>query len=227
MKELRLSEELLLFAIDEKKGVVPLIKASLIKLGLAGAVLYELEDRGKLELDGDRVKVLDEDPTGDSILDKSLKKISASKKKKKVAHWLPKIGKKSLKVSITQELLTKGMLRKIDDDEPGWSFRRGGRYRPWFDTPLKHTEQKLREILLHHRQPGEKNLKLIGLLHACRLYSLVFEQREEYREAKEKARRLSEDDRIRKGIRSAVNNKRGQVASSLLSGVFAIIKEAC
>ena len=100
------------------------------------------------------------------------------------------------------------MLRKIDDDEPGWSFRRGGRYRPWFDTPLKHTEQKLREILLHHRQPGEKNLKLIGLLH-------------------EKARRLSEDDRIRKGIRSAVNNKRGQVASSLLSGVFAIIKEAC
>ena len=82
MKELRLSEELLLFAIDEKKGVVPLIKASLIKLGLAGAVLYELEDRGKLELDGDRVKVLDEDPTGDSILDKSLKKISASKKKK-------------------------------------------------------------------------------------------------------------------------------------------------
>jgi len=224
MKELRLSEELLMVAVSEKKGTVAWYKVGLVKYGLAGAMLRELMDRGKLKLNGEKIKILNHDPIGDSILDRALDLMKDTEKEKKVQHWVQKLSKREFKTALLQDLLNKGVLRKIEDENTRWRFP-GERYRFWYDIPLKQIRKNLHDILVHGKKADEKNLKRIGLVCACRLYGQVFDNSQERMDAKERAKELSEEDKIRKGIRSAVNAKRGNVITSVLSMILFSIKE--
>jgi len=223
MNELRLSEELLMVAVSEKKDAEAWYKISIVKYGLAGAILRELIGRGKLKLNGEKIKILNRDASGDPILDKALHLMEGTGKEKKVQHWIQKLGKKEFKTILLQDLLNKGVLKKIEDENTRWSFSRE-RFRFWYDKPLKQARRNLHDILVLGKDADEKNLELIGLIQACGLCGQVFDDRQERTAAKERAKELSEEDKIRKGIRSAVNAKRGSVVTSVFSIIPLIAK---
>jgi Golgi phosphoprotein 3 len=214
MKGLRLSEELLLLAFNEKKGRITSFKLLVVNFGLSGALLWELIDLGKLELNDEKIKVLNIEPTGDPLLDKILNIIDDTKKDKKVQYWISKLCKKEFRTTIFENLLSKGILRKIEDKDLDRPFRKK-RYKLWFNKPLKQTQRNIQDILIHGKTADHNSLRLIGLTHACNLYSLIFKESGERATAKEKAKTLSEEDKIRKGIRSAVNSRRFSVISGL------------
>lgn len=224
MKELRLSEEMLLLAINEKKGTIAWYKMPVVNYGVAGAIIRELLEQGKVKLEDDIIKIIDLDPTGDPIIDDALNILDKTKKDKKVHHWISKLSKKEFRTTLFENLLNKGVLRKMHDEELRWSFSKE-RYTLWFDRPLRQMQKDLHDILIRGKKADEKSLKLIGLAHACNLYGQVFKIREEKITAKEKARELSEEDKIRKGIRSAVNTRRFAVASAVFSIITGVIKE--
>lgn len=224
MKELRLAEELLLLAIDEKKGFVVWYKKGIVKYGLAGAILRELIDAGKLELNDEKIKISNLDPTGDTILDRALIIMESTQKQKKVQHWISKLSKKEFRDILFEDLRNQGVLRKIEDEEPGRFFAKE-RFRFWFDKPIKQTQRKLHDILILGKAGDEKSMKLIGLVQACGLCGQLFKDSGERRTAKEKAKALSQEDKIRKGIKSAVNNKRSTIGSTALTLITGILKE--
>lgn len=225
--ELRLSEALLVLALNERSGRIATFSPERLRFGLAGAVLQELAARGKIKVDGELVKVLDTDPTGDEILDKAMEIISKSAKDKKVQHWIGKLGEKSkgFKKILINNLVSRGVLKEREEERT-WVLP-GKRYRVWADRQVKVLRKTINDILLEGKEPDAESLKVVVLVWHCKLHWRLFKDKKEREKARERLVDLSENDAIGKGIKKGVNNARGTVISSFSSIVPIVIKSAC
>jgi hypothetical protein len=228
--ELRLSEELLVVALNQKTGTIAPFKPMVFKYTLAAAVLQELFICQKLRLDGDLVKVINQEPPGDVILDKALKMIMDLHKDKKVQHWISKLGGKSkeFKKILVEGLVNKSVLRHLDEDEPPGVFsRKIVRFRIWHDRPLVKLHKLLHDILVYSKEPDNKSLRLIGLINACKLTRNIFNDKKDQETAAIRVQKLSDDDVFKKGVRSAVNTIRWSVVSGVFSVAMGFVDKVC
>ncbi|NIM13450.1 MAG: hypothetical protein GTO45_15155 [Candidatus Aminicenantes bacterium] len=228
--ELRLSEELLLVALNQKTGTIAPFKPMVFRYTLAAAVLQELFIRQKLEFKGELVKVINNEPPGDVILDKALKIVTDSQKEKKVQQWVSKLGGKSkeFKKILLEDLVNKSVLRSLDEHEPPGAFsRKIIRFRIWHDRPFVRLHKQLHDILVYGKEPDSKSLRLIGLINACKLTRNIFNDRREQEIAEERVNLLSNNDVFKKGVKSAVNTVRWSVASGIFSAAMGLLKEVC
>src|ERR671937_589742 len=86
---LLLAEELLLLALDNKKGRVPCEASAGLPFGVAGALLAELLLYNSIETDETgSVFVKVGSPVGDDILDKTLMQLHRSKEGRGLSYWL-------------------------------------------------------------------------------------------------------------------------------------------
>lgn len=223
--ELRLSETLLVLALSEKTGTIPQIKKGLVKYGLAAAVLQELENQRSIELDGDIVKIINQDPIGDPILDEALQILAKKHENKKVKHWIGKLSKKSksFQETLLKDLLDKGVIKKREETN-WWDFSKE-QYQLWADWPVKRTMARLKDTIFHDRKADETHMALIGLICACRLYRQVFKDKEERSTGREKVKELAQENVYKKAIRSTVNGNRANAAGSILTLAAGLLKE--
>jgi hypothetical protein len=229
--QLRLSEELLLLALNEKKGTFVPFKTMIFKYGAAGAILHELMNREKLKLDenAEYVVFLNLDPTGDAILDKALETLAKTEKQKKLQHWIAKLGGrfKEFKQILLGDLINRSILRKVEtEDRNPWSFS-GGRFQIWFDRPVISLRKRLHDTLVYGKNPDPETLKLIGLVRACKLHKNIFKEKTERETAWQRLEELSENDAFRKAIKKIINSQRVSAASSIFSAAIMLLKEAC
>ncbi len=230
--ELRLSEELLLLALNEKKGIIAPFKKEYIKYGVAAALLQELIILEKLQLDEDMITVIEGNPFGDKLLDPALEILEQSEKKKKVQHWVSKIGGKygKLKKILLDELIDKDVLKPKDepgDREGGPGLLRRQRFKIWYDMPLQQLRKRLNDILVYGEESDPKSLRLIGLIHACKITRQVFPDKEDQERVMLRIDVLTEGDVFKKAIRSVVNSNRASALSGIISAAAMILKEAC
>jgi Golgi phosphoprotein 3 len=235
--ELRLSEEFLILALNERTGTAAPFKPMLLKYTLAAAVLQDLIIHGKLEVDGDLIKVSDKGPTGDAVLDKALNIVTESQKEKKIQHCVSKLSGKSkdLKGILLEDLVNKGIFRSLDEQyyeyEPtrrfAARFRHGKRFRIWNDMPLKKLHKQLLDILVYGKAPDERSLRLIGLIKACKLTRNIFKNEKDQEIAERRGAELSETDKFKKAVRGAVRSFWVSIVTGIGSGLFGLIKEAC
>ena len=225
--ELRLSEKLLVLALNEKSGRISTFSSERLKYGLAAAVLQELVALGKVKVEDELVKVIDTEPTGDEILDKAMEIITKSSKVKKVKHWVSKLGEKSkdFKKILVNNLLNNGIFKEREE-ESKWILP-GKRYRIWTDRQSRGLRKKIDDTLLHGKEPDPEHLRVIVLVWHCKLYRRMFKDKEDREKARERLEDLSENDDFGTGIKKGVNNARFTVVSSLSSIVPIIIKSAC
>jgi hypothetical protein len=230
--ELRLSEELLVLALNEKKGTIAPFKREYIKYGVAAALLQELIILEKLELDEEVVTVIEANPFGDNLLDPALEILEQATKKKKVQHWVSKLGGKygKFKKILLDDLIDKGVLRPweepgVHEGEPGLFHRQ--RFKTWYDIPLQHIRKRLHDILVYGGEPDPKSLRLIGLIHACKLTRRVFTDKEDQERVMLRIDALTGSDVFKKAIKSVVNSNRASAISGIISAAAVIAKEAC
>jgi hypothetical protein len=223
--ELRLSEALIVLALSERTGTIPQTKKGLFKYGLAASVLQELEFQRSTELDGEIIKIINQDPLSDPILDEALQFLAKTHKNKKVKHWVGKLAKKSKNFQkiLLNDLLDKGIVKKREEKN-WWAFS-NDQYELWADWPVKRTMARLKDTIFHGRKADDTHMALIGLICACRLYRQVFKDKEERTRARKKIKELAEHDVYKKGIRSTINGNRVNVATSILTIATGLLKE--
>ena len=127
-------------------------------------------------------------------------------------------------------MINKGVLRPkeepgVHEGEPGL-FRRQ-RFKIWYDIPLQHLRKRLNDILVYGEQPDPGSLRLIGLIHACKLTRQVFTQKEDHDRVMMRIDALTEGDVFKKAVRSVVNSNRASAVSGIISAAAMIAKEAC
>lgn len=230
--ELRLSEELFVLALNEKRGTIAPFKREYFKYGVAAALLQELLILQKLKLDEDIVIVIEANSFGDKLLDPALEILEQSVKNRKVQHWVSKIGGKfgKFKKILLDDLMDKGILRPREEpggheEKPGLFHRQ--RFRTWNDIPLQRLRKRLNNILVYGGEPDPGSLRLIALIHACKLTRRVFADKEDQERVMQRIEELTWGDVFKKAVRSVVNTNRVSAVSGIFSAAAMIFKEAC
>ncbi len=114
---LALYEEILLLALDDRKGTSAL--GSMHDHAMGGAILAELLLAGALFMDDEKKKLVTAVPHAehdDPLLQECLAKVQAAKRRRKAADWVMKFaGLKSLKNRVARGLVLKGVLKEERD----------------------------------------------------------------------------------------------------------------
>lgn len=115
-----LADAFLLLALDDEGN--NLVGDPGLDYGLAGAVLLDLMLAGRLDLDGDRVVVVEAAETGDPVADAALAKVAAEGKPCKPDAWIQPLTE-GLRQQILDRQVEAGVLRR-DRDRVLWVFPR-------------------------------------------------------------------------------------------------------
>jgi hypothetical protein len=175
---LSLYEELFLLALDEEQGNYFSPAKKTISYGLAGAILAELALRGKLAMnEKQRLVVQDAAPTGDDILDESLKEMETAEKPRKLVYWVSHFGErpKKLRVQIGECLAARDLVQLVDS-----RFHWRAAAAPAGNGALSKFQMKheLRMAILAADTAGAevdmRRLAVLNLLSAAGLLNLVF-----------------------------------------------------
>ena len=102
--ELTFLQKIVLLALDDK-GWFGTAEHK-IKFGLTGAILFELQQKGRIGFVNDEVVVLDPKSTENVVLDRVLNLIKSSKKSRSLRSWIQRIVYKKL-------LLRKTILKQL------------------------------------------------------------------------------------------------------------------
>jgi len=208
-------EEILLLTLEEETGKFAYADSTEINYALAGAVLMDLALRSKIDTDLKRLFIVDSTPTGEEILDRYLGVISATNRDYSTRHWVTKIAKSGdeIKQKALSMLVEKGIL-KMEEKKILWVFETR-RYPVVDDTEEKEVKRRILDLLYSDEIPCPRDVVLVTLVDACRLFPKILSFYEADRLAPriEQIRRL---DLIGQAVSQVLEQLRSDLANVML-----------
>jgi len=213
-----LAEELLLLALDNKKGRVPCTVLGVLPFGLAGALLAELLLYNSIQTDGkDRVLVRNTSPVGDDLLDGALTQLHRSREGRGLSYWLAALsyGMDDLESRLLGRLVRKGVLRKQEKRFLGMF--------PLSTYPTRNSAVKeeictsLRAAAFGGDRTDVRSLVLLGLAEACSLTAGLFSG-EERRQVRKLLKEITSDQALAKLYLDVSCNATSSAAAAAAAG---------
>ena len=207
---IRLAEELILLMLDEQSGYLEMVPGWNFSCVMAGAVIADLALEDRIDTDLNTLYLVDSSPTGDNLLDPTLKEIAESEETRDTQYWIERnTGRSDEIVTATLDRLVE---RKILDYESGgfWglsrSVSRSGSY-PASDLKIRQEAKArvLSVILNDDIIPDPRDAILIALMHTCGGFKLLLEQ-EDYKERLEHIELIAKLDLIGRTVATAVRD---------------------
>ena len=87
-RTLRLAEEIMLLLLDDTEGTFSRIPALQHDYALVGSVVLELALESRIDMDSERLFVIDPGPRGDDLIDPMLARIVQSSETHDAGHWI-------------------------------------------------------------------------------------------------------------------------------------------
>jgi hypothetical protein len=176
--KLTLYEEVLLLALDDRKGTSALDSGHANAMG--GAILAELVLLGALRIATDKKKLVDAEPgqqVDDPLLAECLALVQNAKRQKSAVYWVLKFARvKDLKNRVARGLVSKGVLNESHDRALG-VFPRA--IFPARDAgPEQALIERLRQAVLTDADPvDERTLVVAVIAHATSLLSKAIDKK--------------------------------------------------
>lgn len=198
---LSFAEEIYLLALDDTTGKV-YSYSDTISLGysLIGAVLSELFFQRRIDTDLEHLIVIDKTPTGNKILDSILSNLPEPEIKKPVSFWVKILLNKAKETEklVLSELVNKGIL-EIINKKRFWKFY-VKRYHILNNNEVTNVKNRIREVILNKEGiPDSHEAALIGFIHACKLFEIIFSPRE-MSQSEQRIKNLAKIDPISREI---------------------------
>lgn len=210
---LTIAEELLLLALDNKKGTVSISASDSLKYGLAGGLLVELTLNNRLALHKNKVIVNDSTPLEDKLLNHILQIIINEPKSKSAKYWVNKLDesvggiKRLLCSRLTKQTIIEKRTSKVL-----WLFTRD--VHPVLDIEAKRNiKLQLRKGILQADEPDERIAVLGSLVYICNMVNDVFPI-EERKAAKKILKRLSKNEVYGKAVSETVQAMQSAVIAA-------------
>jgi Golgi phosphoprotein 3 len=163
-----------------------------IKFGLAGAVIFELEQAGEIEITGDLVRVTGTEETGDKVMDTALEVLRKSKKsltlKKSIQRLVYKSGLKWR--SLLKNLVNKNILKR-EEYRLFWIIYQD-KY-PLVNFEIK--KQVLSDLYLKltgGQELSGEDLMLLAIMRICRMIDKNFLLHEHFLKVRLKIKEITE-----------------------------------
>ncbi len=175
---LTLPEEVILLVLDEETGALLPIPQRTLDSALAGGALMELALRDRIDSDPESIWVVDSSPIGEPYLDQLLHRLSKSEHQRDPEAWIQRLSEDSGAVqdAALGRLVERGVLRE-EEKRFLWVFE--SRRYPMIDGKQER-EVKLRimGVLFSEEIPDPRDVALISLVDACRLFEELLGPRE-------------------------------------------------
>ena len=206
---IRLAEELILLMLNEQSGYLEMVPGWSFSCVMAGAVIADLALEDRIDSDLNRMYLTDPTPTGDNLLDPTLKEIVESRETSDTQYWIERTAGRS--DEIVETTLDRLVERKILDYESGgfWglsrSVSRSGTYQTADLQIRQEAKARVLSVILNNDIPDPSDAILIALMHTCGGFKLVLSP-EDYEEKLERIETLSKLDLIGRSVASAVRD---------------------
>ena len=206
---IRLAEELILLMLDERTGYLEMVPGWDFSCVMAGAVLADLALEDRIDTDLNTLYLVDPSPTGDDLLDPTLKEIAESGETSDAQYWIERNTSRS--DQIVASTLARLVERKILDYHTGgfWglsrSVSRSGTY-PTADLETRReAKARILNVILNDVIPDPRDAILIALMHTAGGFKLVLEP-EDYEDKLERIEMIAKLDLIGRTVAEAVKN---------------------
>jgi len=213
------AEELLLLALDDKKGTFVETPTMSLEYGLVGAILMELAIKKRIDADMKNLYLVDNTPTGDKLLDKTLEMVKESTQTKNTQYWIKTITNKftNIKKYLLQRLIDKKILKK-EKHKILWVFCK--RCYPVIDNRKEEeVKTRIRKIVLEEEIPSPRDVVLISLINICNLTNQIF-AKDEFEKAQKRIEEISKMDLIAQAVSSAFSEVQDIIAKAISSTGF-------
>jgi hypothetical protein len=167
-------EEIVLLALDDKKGKFVDLPPLALDQALAGAALLELAFQNRIDTDLTHLTLVSDKATGDRMLDPILKEIVAAKDKKDAKYWVGVISADGEKIrdAALAKLVEKGVLKK-EEKKFLWVIP-GRRYPMIQEQEEQEVRARIRQVVVDGTVPSPRDVVIISLASACQLLRTVF-----------------------------------------------------
>jgi len=167
-------EEIVLLALDDKKGKFVDLPPLALDQALAGAALLELALQNRIDTDLAHLMLVSDKPTGDKMLDPILREIAAAKDKKDAKYWVGVISADGEKIrnAALARLVEKGVLKR-EEKKILWVIP-GRRYPMIQNKEEEEVRKRIRHVVVDGAIPSPRDVVIISLASACQLLRTVF-----------------------------------------------------
>ena len=201
-----IAEDLLLLVTDDSTGK-SIVGSTELDHALAGGVLLELALSGRVDVErgrrfgrGDRVVVADTSPTGDSVLDDALSRITEKPRKpESVVGAL----RKGLRTRLYERLADQGILRMEQGRVLG--LFPSTRWPAVDSAHERQLRQALEDALVVGIEPQPRVAAVVSLLHAIKAVPKVVGSRENKKVVQARAKAIAEGAWAATAVRKAVD----------------------
>ena len=170
-------EEIVLLALDDKKGKFVDLPPLALDQALAGAALLELAFQNRIDTDLAHLMLVSDQATGDKMLDPILKEIAGAKDKKDAKYWVGVISADGEKIrdAALARLVEKGVLKQ-EVKKILWVIP-GRRYPMIQNQEEEEVRKRIRKVVVDGEQykcgPSYDDLRFIlqlshkSVVHRC------------------------------------------------------------
>ena len=175
---LTMLEEVVLLAVDEKKGGLRSTREFATAYALVGAVFFDLALARRIDTDTESIKIIDTAPTGNPTLDRVLANMVKRPELKTVKQWLEEIFlcKDDLEGEALDSLIRQGILRH-EKSKLLWIID-VERFPLVDNKPQQHVKLRLAHAILSDEIPDTRDIMLVSIAEPCGLLHYVLGESE-------------------------------------------------
>lgn len=175
--KLRFVEEIILLLLRDHDGRFVRVPNWSLEYAMAGGVLMDLAMENRIDTDLENLILVDSTPIGDGLLDPILAEISGEEEHP-TRYWVERVVERAddIHEQALSRLVERGILER-EERRFLWAFR--SRRYPTVDGKAER-EVKLRimEVLLSDEIPDPRDIMLICLVDACRIFNELLSKNE-------------------------------------------------
>ena len=216
---LSVAELYVILALSPEKGKVSLNNIY-FRYSLTGALIMDYYDSGEIKIENKRV-VPSFRKNGEVLHDMIADRIMKSSKNRRISFWIGRLTNKSRLIlrEITSSLGKENILRT--EQKKFLNIFPYKRY--WFinNSVRVNLIEVLRGILLYGKQPGKKEIMLLGLVEASRAYSLLSRERGESKLMHKKNIEFLKGDVMSAEISQAIREVQAAIIASVTAASVA------
>ena len=204
---IRIAEELVLLMLDEQSGYLEMVPGWSFSCVMAGAVIADLALEDRIDTDLKTLYMVDPSPTGDDLLDTTLREIAESDVTADAQYWIERNTRRV--DDIVETTLARLVEREILEFHMGgfWglsrSVSRSGTY-PTSDVETRReAKARILNVILNDVIPDPRDAILIALMHTCGGFKLILAP-EDYEEKLDWIETIAKLDLIGRTVATAV-----------------------
>jgi len=207
------AELFVILALNPEKGRITLDRIH-FRYSLTGALIMDYLERGEITIENKRIAPSFR-KNGEILHDLFADRIMNSTKHRRISFWISRLTNKSRLIfrEITGSLERDQILRI--EQKKFLNIFPYKRY--WFNDKSVRNNliELLRGILLYGKNPGKKEIMLLGLVEASRAYSLLSRERGESKLLRKKNSELLKGDIMSAEISQAIREVQAAIVASV------------